>query len=39
MATNLARAGHDLTVHDLRREAGARTAAAWPDTPRAVAER
>jgi len=39
MATNLARAGHDLTVHDLRREAGAPLrAAAWADKPRAVAE-
>src|SRR3972149_2750965 len=39
MATNLARAGHELTVHDLRREAGARLqAAAWADKPRAGAE-
>src|SRR3990172_4723026 len=39
MATNLARAGHDLTVHDLRREAGAgHRAAAWAGTPRVVAE-
>lgn len=38
MATNLARAGHDLTVHDLRKEAGARVAAVWADKPRAVAE-
>jgi 3-hydroxyisobutyrate dehydrogenase len=40
MAANLARAGHELTVHDLRREAGAqhRAVAAWADTPRAVAE-
>src|SRR5574341_2404551 len=39
MATNLVRAGHDLTVHDLRREAGApHRAAAWADKPRAVAE-
>ena len=31
MGTNLARAGHDLTVHDLRREAGTgyRAAAEW----------
>ena len=39
MATNLARGGHDLTVHDLRREAGAQfRAAEWADKPRAVAE-
>ena len=39
MATNLARAGYDLTVHDLLREAGAQLrAAAWADKPRAVAE-
>jgi 3-hydroxyisobutyrate dehydrogenase len=39
MATNLARAGHDLTVHDLRREAGAQLpAAAWADKPCAAAE-
>jgi 3-hydroxyisobutyrate dehydrogenase len=38
MAANLARAGHDLTLHDLRREAGAHIAAAWAETPRAVAE-
>ena len=39
MAANLAKAGHDLTVHDLRREAGAEfRAAAWADKPRAVAE-
>ncbi len=40
MATNLARAGHDLTVHDLRRETAARhvAAEAWADSPRAVAE-
>ncbi len=39
MAANLARAGHDLTIHDLRREAGAQfRAAAWADKPRAVAE-
>ena len=39
MATNLARAGYELTVHDLRREAGAgHRAGAWADTPRAVAE-
>ena len=39
MATNLARAGHDLIVHDLRREAGAgHRATVWAETPRAVAE-
>ncbi len=39
MAANLARAGYDLTVHDLRREAGAQLrAAAWADKPRGVAE-
>ena len=39
MATNLARAGYELTVHDLRRDAGAgHRAAVWADKPRAVAE-
>jgi 3-hydroxyisobutyrate dehydrogenase len=40
MATNLARAGHELTVHDLQREAAARylAAAAWGENPRKVAE-
>ncbi len=39
MATNLASAGHELTVHDLRREARAwLQSAAWADKPRAVAE-
>jgi 3-hydroxyisobutyrate dehydrogenase len=39
MAANLARAGHDLTVHDVRKEAGAQLrAATWADTPRAVAD-
>jgi 3-hydroxyisobutyrate dehydrogenase len=38
MATNLARAGHELTVHDLRQEEGHRALGAWADKPRAVAE-
>jgi 3-hydroxyisobutyrate dehydrogenase len=40
MAVNLARAGHDLTVHDLRRETGTRhlPAAAWGENPSKVAE-
>jgi 3-hydroxyisobutyrate dehydrogenase len=40
MARNLARTGHDLTVHDRRRDAGIQSlaAGAWADTPRAVAE-
>ncbi len=40
MATNLARAGHELVLHDLRRETVPRdlAAEAWADTPRAVAE-
>ncbi len=40
MATNLARAGHELTLHDLRGDAAPPhlAAHAWADTPRAVAE-
>ncbi len=38
MATNLAMAGHELTVHDLRQEEGHRALGAWADKPRAVAE-
>jgi len=41
MATNLQKAGHALTVHDARKEAGAphvQAGARWADTPRAVAE-
>ena len=41
MASNLQAAGHDLRVHDIRREAATRHLAAgavWKDTPRAVAE-
>jgi 3-hydroxyisobutyrate dehydrogenase len=41
MALNLRKAGHELVVHDIRREAGARHLEAgceWADTPRRVAE-
>ncbi len=41
MASHLMKAGHELVVHDLRREAAAphlRAGAGWADTPRAVAE-
>jgi len=41
MALNLIKAGHDLVVHDVRREAAAphrEAGAGWADTPRAVAE-
>jgi 3-hydroxyisobutyrate dehydrogenase len=41
MASNLIKAGHELVVHDLRREATAphcQAGAKWADTPRAVAE-
>jgi 3-hydroxyisobutyrate dehydrogenase-like beta-hydroxyacid dehydrogenase len=41
MAANLQKAGHALTVHDVRREAAAPHVAAgarWADTPQAVAE-
>ena len=37
IAANLQKAGHDLVVHDVRREAGANRLAAgavWADTPR-----
>jgi 3-hydroxyisobutyrate dehydrogenase len=40
MASHLIKAGHALTVHDLRREAAAphlQAGARWADTPRAVA--
>ena len=42
MAGNLQNAGHQLVVHDIRKEAGAPlvlAGAAWAETPRAVAER
>ena len=41
MAANLQKAGHELTVHDLRRAAAEpylSAGAVWADTPRAVAE-
>lgn len=41
MASNLQKAGHDLVVHDLTRQAASRHLAAgaiWAETPRAVAE-
>ena len=41
MASNLIKAGHDLVVHDLRREAArphGEAGAVWADNPRAVAE-
>ncbi|HYZ22628.1 MAG TPA: NAD(P)-dependent oxidoreductase [Rhodopila sp.] len=41
MASNLQKAGHDLVVHDLTRQAASRHLAAgasWADSPRAVAE-
>jgi 3-hydroxyisobutyrate dehydrogenase-like beta-hydroxyacid dehydrogenase len=41
MASNLQAAGHELTVHDVRRRASERhvtAGAVWKDTPRAVAE-
>ena len=40
MATNLRKAGHELTVHDLRREAAApllELGAGWAETPKALA--
>ena len=40
MAANVLRAGHDLTVHDLRREAATpllESGAAWADTPAELA--
>jgi 3-hydroxyisobutyrate dehydrogenase len=42
MATNLQRAGHDLVVHDIRREAAEKhleAGAVWADSPAEVAER
>jgi 3-hydroxyisobutyrate dehydrogenase len=41
IAANLQKAGHELVIHDVRREAGANRLAAgatWAETPRAVAE-
>ncbi len=41
IAANLQKAGHDLVIHDIRREAGANRLAAgavWADSPKAVAE-
>jgi 3-hydroxyisobutyrate dehydrogenase-like beta-hydroxyacid dehydrogenase len=41
MAANLMKAGHELTVHDVRREASephVKAGARWADSPRAVAE-
>jgi len=41
MAAHLIKAGHELVVHDLRREAAAphrQAGAGWADTPRGVAE-
>jgi 3-hydroxyisobutyrate dehydrogenase-like beta-hydroxyacid dehydrogenase len=41
MASNLQKAGHDLVVHDLTRQAASRhlgAGAEWAETPRAVAE-
>jgi len=41
MASNLQKAGHELVVHDLSRQAASRhlaNGAAWADSPRAVAE-
>lgn len=41
MASNLIKAGHELVVHDLRREVAAthcQAGARWADTPRGVAE-
>ncbi|MEA2777396.1 MAG: 3-hydroxyisobutyrate dehydrogenase [Acetobacteraceae bacterium] len=41
MASNLQKAGHDLVVHDLTRQAASKhlnAGASWAETPRAVAE-
>ncbi len=41
MASNLQKAGHDLVVHDLSRQAASRhlaNGATWAESPRAVAE-
>jgi 3-hydroxyisobutyrate dehydrogenase-like beta-hydroxyacid dehydrogenase len=41
MVSNLLKAGHELVVHDVRREAGephVKAGARWADSPRAVAE-
>jgi 3-hydroxyisobutyrate dehydrogenase len=41
MAANLIKAGHEVTVHDVRHEAGEahrKAGARWADSPRAVAE-
>ena len=42
MATNLQKAGHELVVHDIRREAAERhleAGAVWADSPAELAER
>src|ERR1700712_3320576 len=41
MASNLQKAGHDLIVHDLTRQAASKhlnAGATWADSPRSVAE-
>jgi len=41
MAANLQKAGHELVVHDVRKDAAephVKNGARWADTPRAVAE-
>src|SRR3972149_4749119 len=41
MASNLMKAGHELVVHDIKRDAAAphlKAGAVWADTPRQVAE-
>lgn len=41
MAANIQKAGHQLVIHDIRREAGANRLAAgavWADSPKAIAE-
>ena len=41
IAANLQKAGYELVIHDVRREAGANrlsAGATWAETPRAVAE-
>ena len=41
MASNLQKAGHELVVHDLSRQAASRhlaNGATWAESPRAVAE-
>jgi len=42
MASNLQKAGHELVVHDIKRDAAAPhigAGATWADTPRQLAER